>query len=69
MILDTKPQIELFRLTVLVSALRLETVGLKNRGRSAYSILKQELGIKGDKHSVLKQAQDILKTIKANALN
>lgn len=47
--------IELFRLKTLRSALRLEIVGLKRRGRSVYSIIKQELGLKGSREKVYEQ--------------
>lgn len=70
MILDTKPQIDLFHLTVLVSALRLETLGMKHSsGTSAYAVLKNNYGLKGNKESVLKQATELLKTAKAASLN
>jgi hypothetical protein len=38
----TKDNINLFRLLSLRSALKLEIVGMKRRGRSAYSIIKEE---------------------------
>lgn len=69
MIIDSKPQIDLFHLTVLVSALRLETLGMKRQGPSAYSILKNNYGLKGNKEAVLKQAQELLKQTKAVSLN
>lgn len=44
------------RVLALRSALRLETKGLQmSRGRSAYSIVKQEFGFKGSKEKVLAQ--------------
>lgn len=36
-------------------ALRLEILGMHRRGRSVYSIIKQELGFKGTKQRVLEQ--------------
>jgi len=53
------------RVLVLRSALGLELKGLKRRGRSAYSIVKQEFGFKGNKQKVY----DLLSAyIKANIL-
>lgn len=56
----TGSQIDTFRFKTLVSALRLEILGMKRRGTSAYVILKREYGLKGDKASVLKQATEML---------
>ena len=44
-----------FRLLALQSALKLEVLGMSKRGRSAYSIIKQEFGLKGSKTKVLEQ--------------
>ncbi len=50
----TEPwQIALYRMKVLAKALELETLGMKKRGRSAYSIVKEEYGLKGNKMTVL----------------
>jgi len=35
----------------------LEIAGMKRRGRSAYSIIKEEFGFKGNKQRVLKQLE------------
>ena len=48
-------QVDYARLLTLKTALRLEVQGLKGRGRSAYSIVKEELGFRGSKQSVLDQ--------------
>ena len=61
---DTPKQIALFRLLSLRGALKLEILGLKKRGQSVYSILKQEHGFKGSKQSVLDQLQEKIKEIK-----
>jgi len=37
---------------------------MKRRGQSAYSIVKQEYGFKGNKKSVLEQMEQIIKEIK-----
>ena len=47
--------IDLFRMSVLEKALRLELLGMKGRGRSAYSVIKSEFGIKGNRQSVHEQ--------------
>jgi hypothetical protein len=45
-------EIQSYRLIVLLHALKLECKGMKRKGPSAYSIVKQELGIKGSKQKV-----------------
>ena len=60
-ILDRPSQIEGFRLLQLRGQLKLEMVGLKTRGRSAYSRIKEEFNIKGSRQSVLDQFQQIVK--------
>ena len=56
----TKDNINLFRLLSLRSALKLEIVGMKKRGRSAYSIIKEEFGFKGSKQSVLADLEELI---------
>ena len=53
-------QVDHARLLTLRSALKLELQGLKSRGRSAYTILKEELGINGSRASVLEQGNEHL---------
>lgn len=54
--IEGKENIESFRLAVLEKALKLELVGLKSgRGRSAYSVIKSEFGLKGSKQKVYDQ--------------
>ena len=57
MILDT----ELYRLVALRSALRLEMLGMKNSRRSAYAIIKEEFGFKGNKQKVYNQIDAYIK--------
>ena len=64
MIADTPYKIDLYALLSLRAALRLEVVGLKGRGKSAYSIAKQELGIKGNKQKVLDQVNQMIQSMK-----
>lgn len=52
-------QIGIFRLSTLISAAKLELTGLKRRGVSAHSILKRELGLKGNRENVIAQAEEI----------
>ena len=54
-VIEGKENIELYRLAVLEKALKLELIGLKGRGRSAYSVIKSEFGLKGNKQKVYDQ--------------
>jgi hypothetical protein len=56
----TGNQIPNFRGKTLLYALRLECLGMKRRGRSAYSIVKEEYNLKGNKQSVYNQLVKIL---------
>jgi len=60
MMLETPDQIAMYRLLTLRQMLRLELKGLKRRGRSAYAIIKDELGLKGSKKSVYEQLNTML---------
>ena len=63
--LTTPEQISAYRLATLVSGLKLEIRGMSiSRGRSCYSILKDELGLKGTRPTVLVAAQKILDQVK-----
>ena len=42
----------LARLFVLKHALKVEMLGMKRRGRSVYSIIKEEFGLKGNRQKV-----------------
>ena len=64
MIADTPYKIDLYALLSLRAALRMEVVGLRGRGKSAYSIAKQELGIKGNKQKVLDQVNQMIQSMK-----
>jgi len=63
-VFDTPEQIDMFRFLSLRSALKLECLGMKRRGQSAYSIIKAEYGFTGNKKSVLKQMEQIIKEFK-----
>ena len=58
--LDTPNQIEFFRLLTLRQMLKLELLGMKRSGKSAYSIIKQETGLKGSRQSVYEQFSKLL---------
>ena len=51
----TGNNIDLFRMSILEKALKLELLGMKGRGRSAYSVIKSEFGLKGNRQSVYDQ--------------
>ena len=51
----TGDNIDLFRMSILEKALKLELLGMKGRGRSAYSVIKSEFGLKGNRQSVYDQ--------------
>jgi len=55
--LTNKEQINAFRETALLRALSLELKGLSRRGRSAYAIIKDEYGFKGNKQKVYDQLE------------
>ena len=54
---DSPQAIANFRLRSLRGALKLEIAGMNRRGRSVYSIIKEEFGFKGNKQRVLKQLE------------
>ena len=49
----------MFRKKALIGAIKLEIAGMKRRGRSAYSIAKEEYNLTGNKQNVLKQLQQL----------
>ena len=51
----TGDAIATYRQKVLLSALKLECLGMKRNGPSAYSIIKKEHNLKGSKAKVLEQ--------------
>lgn len=56
------PQVYFAQMLVRQGALALEIKGLRRRGRSVYSIIKQEHGLKGSKTRVLKQYEDLIES-------
>jgi len=61
MILDRKDQIAMARVLTLRQGLKLEVRGMRmSRGRTCYSIVKEEFGFKGSKQKVLDQLNEML---------
>ena len=58
-----KHQVPFARLITLRSALKLELLGMKRRGRSAYAIIKAEFNLKGNKQKVYDQFNKIVNTL------
>jgi hypothetical protein len=59
-ILNTPQQIDMYRQRVLLKGLKLELIGMKlSRGKSCYSIIKKEYGLKGNKQAVYDQFKAI----------
>jgi hypothetical protein len=57
----TGSQIDRHRIVVLLSALKLEMLGMKrSRGSTAYSILKKQFNLKGNKQSVYDQVSAMI---------
>ena len=68
-VLDTPEQIEMFRYKTLLKGLKLETLGMQmSRGRSCYSIIKQEFGLKGSKQKVFDQFKLMLEQVNESAV-
>jgi hypothetical protein len=61
---DSPETINNFRLRSLRGALKLEILGMKRRGRSAYSLIKEEFGFKGNRQSVLAQIEEQIRLSK-----
>ena len=64
---NTKPLdaggIQFFQLLSRRGALSLEIKGIHRRGRSAYSIAKEEYGLKGSRQKVLDQLNEMIDKI------
>ena len=50
---------DIYDLFVLEKSLKLELLGMKRRGQSAYSIVKQQYGLKGNREKVYNQLLDL----------
>ena len=64
MIIDNPEDIDLYSIVAKRSALVLEMRGMKRRGRSAYSLIKEEFGLKGNKQKIFEQLTEIIEAIK-----
>ena len=55
-----------YRLLTLIQGLKSEIKGMRltSKGRTCYSIIKSEYGLKGNKEKVLVQIQEIMNNIK-----
>lgn len=62
----TPEGIDFFRMAALKGALKMECAGMGRRGQSAYSICKQEFGLKGNKQKVLEQMEKLVADAIAN---
>ena len=56
---DTPESVDMFRMIALCGALKLELLGMKSRGPSAYAIIKREYGLRGNRQSVFDQFKAI----------
>ncbi len=64
----TGDQIPLARLITLKHGLKLEMKGMRvSRGRTCYSIIKDELGLRGNRQRVLDQLEEMLEIVGAAA--
>ena len=60
-IITGKDNINLARLLSLKAGLKIEIAGMRvSRGRTCYSIIKDEFNLKGNKQKVLAQFEDII---------
>lgn len=61
-VITGKEDIQAYRLLVLKQGLKAELRGMRlTRGRTCYSIIKEEFNLKGNKEKVLKQYEEILR--------
>ena len=57
---DTPDAIDFYQLAARKGALKLECLGMRRRGQSAYAICKQAYGLKGSKQKVLEQMEKMV---------
>ena len=61
MMITGEENIKMFRLLSLKAGLKIEIAGMKvRRGRTCYSIIKDEFNLKGNKQKVLTQFENII---------
>ena len=56
----TGDDIDRYQFVARKGALKLEILGMKRRGRSAYAICKEAYGLKGSKQSVFDQMEKLI---------
>lgn len=54
-VVDTPKGIACYRMLALKHGLKFETLGMRRKGPSAFSIIKREFNLKGDKKKVLNE--------------
>ena len=64
MIIDNPNHIELYRMMVQRQALKLQMKGIRTRGRSAYSMIKEQYSLKGNITKVYEQFTEIIEKAK-----
>ena len=64
MMITNPEDIDFYSIKTKRSALAMEMQGMKRRGRSAYSIIKEEFGLKGSKQRIFEQLTEIIEVIK-----
>jgi hypothetical protein len=67
--IHTPDGIKLARMATLKSALSLELKGMTRRGRSVYSIIKEEFNLKGNKQRVYDQYCELYEELKKEYIN
>ena len=68
LVADTPESINMFRMIALCGALKLELLGMKSRGPSAYAIIKREYGLRGNQQSVFDQFKAIKEQAKLDRM-
>ena len=64
MIIDKPNHLELYRMMVQRQALKLQMKGIRTRGRSAYSMIKEQYGLKGNITKVYTEFTVMIETAK-----
>ena len=68
LVADTPESINMFSMIALCGALKLELLGMKSRGPSAYAIIKREYGLRGNQQSVFDQFKAIKEQAKLDRM-
>ncbi len=59
-------KIDLYRMKVLRSAMKLELAGLKRRGNSVFHIVRSEFGLKGNRQKVYEDFSNFLLDVQSD---